>query len=205
MHAARAGCLFPAVMNVLFSRWGDQYDLKNGVAMYLRTTVSLAFGAILSIFSFLTSPAGASTHHHYRYYSHQVRLSSQYLHHARPGVAHLHRRHHQSSSDFTAASVHGPLAAKAREIVAGCGSTVISGWRPGARIAGSGHASLHASGRAVDIKGNPHCIYSHLQGWPGGYSVDYGAVQHVHVSLGGFEDGLRFAHNGSHHRHHRYT
>jgi hypothetical protein len=58
-------------MNVLFSRWGDQYDLKNGVAMYLRTTVSLAFGAILTIFSFLTSPAGAPTHHHYRYYSHQ--------------------------------------------------------------------------------------------------------------------------------------
>jgi hypothetical protein len=57
---------------------------------------------------------------------------------------------------------------------------------------------MHASGRAVDIKGNPHCIYSHLQGWPGGYSVDYGTVQHVHVSLGGVEDGLRFAH-------HRYT
>src|SRR5437016_3493319 len=88
--------------------------------------------------------------------------------------------------------ISGTLAAKVSEIVASCGSTVISGFRGGAHIAGSGHASLHASGRAVDIKGNPGCIYSHLQGWPGGYSVDYGSVQHVHISLGGFEDGIRF-------------
>jgi hypothetical protein len=53
---------------------------------------------------------------------------------------------------------------------------------------------MHASGRAVDIRGNPSCIHGHLQGWPGGYSVDYG-VQHVHISLGGHEDGLRFSHH----------
>jgi hypothetical protein len=63
-------------------------------------------------------------------------------------------------------SANGTLAAKASEIVASCGSTVISSLRNGARIAGSGHASLHASGRAVDVKGNPRCIYSHLQGRP---------------------------------------
>src|SRR6202011_4663025 len=100
--------------------------LKNGVVMYLRTTVLLTFCAILSIFSFLTSHASASTHYHHRYYSHHVRLSSQYLHHARRGAVHLQRRHRQPSSDFAVASVHGQLAAKAQEIVAGCGSTVIS-------------------------------------------------------------------------------
>jgi hypothetical protein len=80
---------------------------------------------------------------------------------------------------------------------------VISGYRPGARIAGSGHASMHASGRAVDIRGNPQCIYSHLHGWSGGYSTDYASVQHVHISLGGREDGLRFAHHAARHRHSR--
>ena len=70
--------------------------------------------------------------------------------------------------------------------------------------------SLHASGRAVDMKGNPSCIYAHLHGWPGGYSIDYGRVHHVHISLGGREDGLRFAHGGhrrhyAHRRHHRYA
>jgi hypothetical protein len=98
--------------------------------------------------------------------------------------------------------VGGTLAAKAREIVASCGSTVISSLRPGARIAGTGHLSMHASGRAVDVRGNPSCIYGHLQGWPGGYSVDYGSVQHVHISLGGHEDGQRFSHHASHHLRH---
>jgi hypothetical protein len=107
--------------------------------------------------------------------------------------------HERSRNSVGLGSVNGTLAAKASEIVASCGSTVISGFRSGARIAGSGHASLHASGRAVDIRGNPGCIYSHLQGWPGGHSVDYGSVQHVHISLGGFEDGIRFSHY-SHHR-----
>jgi len=99
--------------------------------------------------------------------------------------------------------VSAPLAAKARQIVSACGSTVISGLRH-TRVAGTGRMSLHASGRAVDLRGNPACIYGHLAGWPGGYSTDYGRVLHVHVSLGGREDGIRFAH---HHvqRHARYA
>jgi hypothetical protein len=111
-----------------------------------------------------------------------------------------HRFHYVGAARNTTnlASIGGTLAAKAREIVASCGSTVISSFRPGARIAGTGHISMHASGRAVDIRGNPSCIYGHLQGWRGGYSVDYGAVQHVHISLGGHEDGLRFSHHSSH-------
>jgi len=85
------------------------------------------------------------------------------------------------------------LASKAREIVTACGSRVISGVRH-TRVAGTRRMSLHASGRAVDMAGNPSCIYARLRGWPGGVSTDYGRVRHVHFSLGGGEDGLRFAH-----------
>lgn len=101
------------------------------------------------------------------------------------------------------AGIVAPLAAKAREIVSACGSTVISGVRH-TRIAGTGgRLSLHASGRAVDIKGNYSCIYSHLRGWPGGYSTDPGRVQHVHVSYapGGPEWGVRFQHYRGGRRH----
>jgi len=89
--------------------------------------------------------------------------------------------------------VHSQLAEKARQIEHACGSRIISGYRH-TRIAGSRRWSLHASGRAVDMTGNPKCIYLHLKDWPGGYSIDYGRVGHVHISLGGFEDGKRFRH-----------
>lgn len=101
--------------------------------------------------------------------------------------------------------VVAPLAAKAREIVSACGSKVISGVRH-TRVRGSGRISLHASGRAVDLQGNPSCIYAHLKNWPGGVSVDYHSVRcgrtrcpHVHVSYSpnGREWGVRFTHYGS--------
>jgi hypothetical protein len=124
------------------------------------------------------------------------------------GHQNLHRDAHHSRAprraQFGIRGVHGRLAAKAQEIASQCGSRVVSGFRPGARVAGSGHPSLHASGRAVDISGNPRCIYSHLRGWPGGYSIDYGAVRHVHVSLGGREDGVRFRHHSAIHARHRH-
>jgi len=84
------------------------------------------------------------------------------------------------------------LASKAREIASACGSSIIS------TVSGRGHRSNHPIGRAVDMKGNPSCIYAHLKSWPGGYSTDYGKVQHVHISYnpGGQEWGLRFAHGG---------
>lgn len=91
------------------------------------------------------------------------------------------------------AGVYAPLAAKAREIEAACGSRVISGRRH-TRVAGTRRWSLHASGHAVDMAGNPSCIYARLRGWSGGYSTDYRRVRHVHVSFGGREDGLRFVH-----------
>ncbi len=97
------------------------------------------------------------------------------------------------SSAGMLAGVSAPLAAKAREIESACGSRVISGVRH-TRVAGSRRWSLHASGRAVDMTGNPGCIYARLRGWSGGYSTDYARVHHVHISLGGREDGIRFAH-----------
>jgi hypothetical protein len=99
------------------------------------------------------------------------------------------------------------LASKVAQIQSACpGAHVISGLRH-TRIRGSGRMSLHATGEAVDMRGNPSCVYAQLRDWPGGYSTDYGRVQHVHISLAanGREAGLRFAHGGGrhHHRHRR--
>lgn len=97
------------------------------------------------------------------------------------------------------AGVVAPLAAKARELQAACGARVISAVRH-TYIAGTGgRLSLHASGRAVDMAGSPACLYANLKGWPGGYSVDYGRVRHVHISYApsGPEWGRRFVHGGS--------
>ena len=101
--------------------------------------------------------------------------------------------------------VVAPLAAKVAEIQSSCGSRVISAVRH-SYIAGTRRISLHASGKAVDMAGNPSCIYSHLAGWSGGYSTDYGRVAHVHISYdatGGREMGIRFAHGGG--RNHRHA
>lgn len=114
-----------------------------------------------------------------------------------------------------------PLATKVQEILDVCHAHMVSGYRPGARVAGSGHASLHSAypSKAADLTGNPACIYSHLHSWSGGYSIDYGRVRHVHVSysppgsgyLAGREWHARFNHYGgghhrtltAHRRHHR--
>jgi len=178
-------------------------EVRDGVVMYWRTTVFVFFAVLLAGIGFVTEPSHATTrdHHHRHRVHHHVSLHN---HPASTRVVHFHGRHQPVGGySVSIGSGYGQLAAKAQEIIASCGSTIISGFRPGARIAGSGHASLHASGRAIDIRGNPGCIYSHLHGWPGGYSVDYGAVQHVHISLGGFEDGVRFSHHrGGHSWHH---
>jgi hypothetical protein len=182
----------------------------------LTAMIAIPATAIVSWTAF-SSPAQARGRHHqvqHHRYQHAERHFSRYASHRADARQHCARhcgvaraawhsrgaRHHFRSfasvpNRTNLASIGSTLAVKAREIVASCASSVISSFRPGARIAGSGHASMHASGRAVDIRGNPSCIYGHLQGWPGGYSVDYGAVQHVHISLGGHEDGLRFSHH----------
>lgn len=101
----------------------------------------------------------------------------------------------------SSAGLVAPLAWKAREITSACGSRIISAVRH-TRIAGTRRISLHSYGEAVDIAGNPSCIYAHLNGWPGGYSIDYGRVRHVHISYepSGREWGARFRHG---HRKHR--
>lgn len=106
---------------------------------------------------------------------------------------HWRDRTHLPAPDGVLRGVAPELAAKAREIASACGSRVVSGVRH-TRVAGTRRMSLHASGRAVDMAGNPACIYARLRGWPGGYSTDYGRVRHVHFSLGGREDWMRFAH-----------
>lgn len=107
----------------------------------------------------------------------------------------------QSRNSVSLSGIVAPLADKAREIVSACGSKVVSSVRVGARVYG-GSPSNHASGRAVDLQGNPSCIYAQLRGWPGGVSTDYWRAPggpHVHVSYSpnGMEWGIRFVHRGS--------
>jgi hypothetical protein len=100
------------------------------------------------------------------------------------------------------------LAAKVAQIQSSCpGAHVISTIRH-TRIRGSGRLSLHATGEAVDMRGNPSCVYAQLRDWPGGYSTDYGRAGHIHISLAanGREAGLRFSHGGGKgHRHRRFA
>lgn len=96
--------------------------------------------------------------------------------------------------------ISAELVAKTNEIVSRCGSVVVS-----ARSR-RGYRSNHPIGRAVDLRGNPKCIYEQLAGWPGGVSTDYSSAPggpHVHVSYnpGGQEWGLRFRHNHALHKH----
>jgi hypothetical protein len=90
------------------------------------------------------------------------------------------------------------LVSKISEIVMQCGSRIASAYRPGARVAGSGVISNHALKKAVDVAGNPSCIYARLKGWPGGYSTDYYTApggHHVHISYNRNKEwGRRFAH-----------
>jgi len=94
------------------------------------------------------------------------------------------------------------LIDKVQELVLACGSRVISAYRPGAIIAGTRRSSLHAFHKAVDMSGNPQCMYGLLLTWPGGYSTDYGRMRHIHISYdpdGRREWRARFVHGGGHH------
>ena len=78
---------------------------------------------------------------------------------------------------------------------AACGITVISTLRAGARIAGSGHVSKHASCRAADFTSrNYSCVRRILADYPGAMSVDVASAGHVHIDDG---QHLRFAHGGA--------
>jgi hypothetical protein len=165
------------------------------------------FATVLAIFGFLafTAPAQAfwttdiglaqgahASAGHWR----QSRPHYAKAHRGHP-VAHVARRNWDKSTGNTTSLEGYPteLVQKTHEITTSCGSKIISAFRPGSMI--GGHLSNHAIKRAVDIAGNPSCIYAHLKGWPGGYSVDYAAVQHVHVSYNPrMEWGARFVHRG---------
>lgn len=89
------------------------------------------------------------------------------------------------------------LIAKVQELKRHCGARVISAFRKNARVAGTRTRSLHADRRAVDLAGNPSCMYARLKNWPGGASTDYSRVKHLHLSYdpqGGKEMGARFVH-----------
>jgi hypothetical protein len=105
----------------------------------------------------------------------------------------------ESASEGYSTGLVGPLQAKLASIQAACpGTHAISGVRH-TRIAGTRRMSLHAQGKAVDVRGPYGCIYAQLKGWSGGYSTDAGRVKHIHISYdngGGREMGLRFAHGG---------
>ncbi len=129
-------------------------------------------------------------------------------HHHRDGRAYAPRRLvkvrvHRGTS---LAGFPAPLVAKVSELQRDCGATVISAFRPGARVAGSGRISNHALKKAVDLNGPPKCLYAHVRGWPGGVSTDYWRVRHLHLSYNrGKEWGVRFAHGGGHSRYaHRW-
>lgn len=87
-----------------------------------------------------------------------------------------------------------------RKVAAACpGFKAISVCRPGARVAGSGRISLHASCRAVDFQVRDYaCAQAVLKGFPGGLSTDPYRVKHLHASWspGGREWKARFAHGG---------
>lgn len=155
-----------------------------------------------SIALIFTNSSADARHFDYHQSIHHHALKASHLRYrvtAHRGQRHVHRIARARS--LSLAGVTPVLAAKARQIVSACGSTIIS------TISARGHRSNHPIGRAVDMRGNPSCIYAHLKGWPGGYSTDYAAVQHVHISYnpGGQEWGLRFAHGGGHQRMTRYA
>lgn len=120
-------------------------------------------------------------------------------HHRRKGNIYTrYGRHLSRGPSVSTFGLPGPLVAKIRQIQSACpGFRVISAFRPGARIAGANHRSLHAVHRAADISGPDYrCAYRQLRGWAGGVSTDAWRMAHIHMSWnpGGQEWGSRFAH-----------
>lgn len=125
------------------------------------------------------------------------RLPRQWKHKPAPlkgTISAYKRKVYREAKGVSLKGVHPVLAAKAREISSKCGSIVVSA------VARRRNRSLHPIGRAVDMTGNPKCMANELRGWRGGLSTDYWKVRrisgipHFHISWGGSEHGLRFAH-----------
>jgi hypothetical protein len=107
-----------------------------------------------------------------------------------------------SNSEKSLAGFPKALVEKVRELQRVCGSRIVSAYRPGAVVCSRRkgkmicHSSNHARKKAVDMVGNPACMYARLRGFPGGVSTDYKQVNHIHISYNpkGMEWGSRFAH-----------
>ena len=139
-------------------------------------------------------------HHHAGRHRHRA------AHHAHRRVAAHHARHrvHVRSRDrISLAGLPAGLVRALNKVERACdGFRVISTFRPGARVAGSGRTSLHALHKAADfVVSRWRCAYAALRGFPGGLSIDPARVHHIHASYwpGGREWHARFAHYGSHH------
>lgn len=164
-------------------------------------------GIVLACLFFM-APAEARHHR----VSHGIQQHRVHHHAHRHHVKHYRKHHrirrHRGDSEVRSTSgLVATLAAKVKELQSDCGSRMISGVRQ-TYIAGTNRISLHAFGKAADMSGNPACMYAHLKGWRGGYSIDYARMGHIHVSFdieGGREMGLRFVHGGGHrhYAHHR--
>ena len=82
----------------------------------------------------------------------------------------------------------GDLRQKLNQVRARFGSiSVVSSYRPGARIAGSGRVSLHASCRAVDFRPNGASL-NQVAAWlrqnhHGGLGI-YPCMNHIHIDNG---------------------
>lgn len=112
----------------------------------------------------------------------------------------------------SSAGLPAPLQSALAKVAAACpGFAVISTYRPGARVRGSGRTSLHASYRAADFRVDHWaCAYGALAGFAGGMSTDPTRIRppHIHISWapGSREFGRHFAHwqphrTAKHHRH----
>jgi hypothetical protein len=119
-----------------------------------------------------------------------------------PASAKTLQEYGQQSSDLSArrgpSTAPGCLPAEIKaalaRVRADCGRVqVVSTPRPGARIAGSGRRSYHASCRAVDFNAPKGCALGVLSGWQGGLGVYSGAMNHLHIDNG---PRVRFAHGG---------
>lgn len=161
----------------------------------LKTITMLAILAVAIVQSI--APAEARHHRNHRVHVSHAHHGHHFAHHRGSHSSH----HYAHGGGNSTGGLVPELAAKAEQIVGSCGAKIISAVRH-TLVAGTNKISLHSYGRAVDVSGNYSCIYSHLAGWPGGYSVDPGVVHHVHVSYEprGREWGARFVHGGHSHR-----
>lgn len=193
--------------------------------MFLRRALLFAAPLLLAPAA-QASPAGEPTHEIFRAgglhkpVPSQVRHVRRHRHHTARADRRGHRAHrhagrpvragrdaaHMRGAHTSTAGLPAPLVNALAQVKGACaGFRIVSTFRPGAVVRGTGRPSLHASHRAADFAVTRwRCAYAALRGFPGGMTTDPGRVGHVHLSWapGSHEWGARFAHGG-HGRHHR--